>query len=137
MSDTVPHAPGTVRSLTCCCCAEHAGRWAQHWNRDIGFGLCGACAVRLAATVNPDEMRSRYGEPGVNYPAPPAPSAPLPPVAAAVHATAAQTARDLVAGYRLSIDDTGALSPQLARLTYNITQALIAATIIVVAGKDT
>lgn len=31
------------RNLTCNCCGESAGRFAQWWNRDTGFGQCGRC----------------------------------------------------------------------------------------------
>lgn len=66
-----PHAPGTVRNLRCCCCDESAGRWAQHWNRDTGYGLCAACARRIRERGGPDAtpeaMDRLYGRPGVNY----------------------------------------------------------------------
>jgi hypothetical protein len=53
--------------MTCCVCGAHAGLHDQHWNRDTGYGICPRCAAQEAGTTTPDDMRSRYGEPGVNY----------------------------------------------------------------------
>lgn len=39
----------TNRNLTCCVCSDPAGRWAQHWNRDTGWGICTRCAAEQAA----------------------------------------------------------------------------------------
>lgn len=53
--------------LDCCVCGAGAGRWAQHWNRDTGYGICGQCAAEQAAIETPERMQELYGTPGVNY----------------------------------------------------------------------
>lgn len=59
-----------MRHLTCCICSAHAGYWAQHYNRDIGWGICASCAAEQAGKETPENMASYYGKPGVNYEAP-------------------------------------------------------------------
>jgi hypothetical protein len=54
-------------SLTCCCCGKPAGRFKQHYNRDVGFGLCVVCARWLNTRETPDAMKLAYGLPGINY----------------------------------------------------------------------
>lgn len=56
-----------VRNLGCCVCANHAGKWLQHWNRDDGFGICPRCAASEATRLSPETMASYYGAAGVNY----------------------------------------------------------------------
>jgi len=63
----------TARHLTCCVCGSAAGRWQQHWNRDIGYGICQPCATEQTGKETPERMESLYGKPGVNYEAPVAP----------------------------------------------------------------
>lgn len=57
----------TNRHLTCCVCGAAAGRWAQHWNRDTGYGICPPCAVEQSARETAETMARNYGQPGVNY----------------------------------------------------------------------
>lgn len=59
-----------MRQLTCCVCGAHAGYWAQHYNRDTGWGICSSCAAEQAGKESPENMLSYYGKPGVNYEAP-------------------------------------------------------------------
>jgi hypothetical protein len=62
------HAPGTIRQLRCACCDGDAGRFAQHWNRDTGFGVCSECVARqLAKGVSAQEITELYGVEGINY----------------------------------------------------------------------
>jgi len=56
-----------LKDLTCCVCGGAAGRFAQHWNRDTGYGICARCAAEEAGQSTPEELVSRYGTPGVNY----------------------------------------------------------------------
>ncbi len=55
------------RLMTCCCCGGAAGRFAQHWSRDTGYSICPRCVAEQCATSAPDEIRLRYGQPGMNY----------------------------------------------------------------------
>jgi predicted amidophosphoribosyltransferase len=55
------------RRLTCSCCGSDAGRWAQHWNRDTGYGICPKCVEWLRTRYEPDEMIRLYGTPGINH----------------------------------------------------------------------
>ncbi|BCA57702.1 hypothetical protein [Sphingomonas sp. HMP6] len=64
------HGVGVIRSLTCCCCGGGAGRWAQHWNRDRGYGICRACLDGPYAGSDPAELASLFGTEGVNYAGP-------------------------------------------------------------------
>lgn len=57
----------TNRHLTCCVCSDPAGRWAQHWNRDTGWGICTRCAAEQSGKETPERMAELYGLPGVNY----------------------------------------------------------------------
>lgn len=72
METTVPHAPGTVRNLSCNCCGGFAGRFAQWWNMDTGYGICRLCAVRQQSketdqTERTDRLAFRCGVEGVNW----------------------------------------------------------------------
>jgi hypothetical protein len=68
-----------IRNMTCCVCGSAAGRWAQHWNRDTGFGICSKCVEwQRDRGTSQEEMKSLYGEPGVNYSDPINPLAALP-----------------------------------------------------------
>lgn len=57
------------RILTCACCGGEAPAYAQWWNRDRGYGLCGLCAAEIQseATHDPGEFRRSYGEPGIHW----------------------------------------------------------------------
>lgn len=69
-SDTNTTTNG-VRRLVCAVCGEDAGRFAQHWNRDIGFGICRTCVVSLRKGGETEsEIRLNYGVEGVNYAGP-------------------------------------------------------------------
>lgn len=46
----------TARQLTCSVCGAGAGRWAQHWNRDTGYGICAACAATEAGRETPNDI---------------------------------------------------------------------------------
>lgn len=62
----------TRRHMKCSVCGAAAGRWAQHWNRDTGWGICRDCVDWLKAKGYSDaEMKDLYGEPGVHYAPPP------------------------------------------------------------------
>jgi hypothetical protein len=56
-------------TLTCAVCGESAGRWAQHWNRDDGFGVCGKCVRWLRDThrESQDTIENLYGIEGINW----------------------------------------------------------------------
>lgn len=60
---------GAVRNLECAVCGDSAGRYAQHWNRDRGFGVCRRCVDWLLRTgrATPDDITELYGVEGVNY----------------------------------------------------------------------
>lgn len=56
------------RFLECCICGEYAGQFRQHWNRDIGFGICRRCVDdEIKRGISATEMLSLYGEEGINY----------------------------------------------------------------------
>ena len=59
----------TVKRLRCCVCDGLALAVKQWWNRDKGFGLCGACARKLKAQRDYDaqEFESYYGLEGVHW----------------------------------------------------------------------
>jgi hypothetical protein len=58
----------TIRRLNCCVCGDDAGRFAQHWNRDRGYGICRRCIDWLTAKgTTSDELTDLYGRAGVNY----------------------------------------------------------------------
>jgi hypothetical protein len=63
------HNPGTVRLLYCNCCGERAGRFAQHWNQDTGYGICHPCIVKMYRGRGETEetIRSYFGVEGVNF----------------------------------------------------------------------
>jgi len=57
-----------TRNLTCCCCGESAGKWAQWFNRDTGYGVCAKCVEWVRSRGESEsEIRSNYGIEGVNY----------------------------------------------------------------------
>jgi len=67
-------------TLTCCVCGAGAKAVKQWWNRDRGYGLCGACAAWLKSRpdYNQAEFDSYYGVEGVHWlPLEPQPSAPV------------------------------------------------------------
>ena len=64
------HGVGVIRSLSCCCCGGDAGRWAQHWNRDRGYGICRTCIEGPYSCSGPIELTSLFGTEGVNYAGP-------------------------------------------------------------------
>lgn len=60
----------------CACCGADAGRWQQWHNQDTGYGLCRACADRIATHQpfgRPGELNDpaafcrTYGLPGIHY----------------------------------------------------------------------
>jgi hypothetical protein len=54
--------------LTCCCCGESAGNFAQHWNRDTGYGICAKCIAWIRSRGESEsEIKSLYGIEGVNF----------------------------------------------------------------------
>lgn len=58
-----------LRRLECCCCGNAAPAYAQWWNRDTGFGLCGRCAtwIRSRKIYDAEEFTSLYGEEGTHW----------------------------------------------------------------------
>lgn len=57
-----------IRRLECCVCGGDAGRWAQWWNRDTGYGVCVECVRRLRARGTDEAtIRQDYGVEGVNF----------------------------------------------------------------------
>ena len=55
-----------IKELICCCCgSQTTGR--QWWNRDIGYGLCEECGVRISKREDEETMKSCYGEKGIHY----------------------------------------------------------------------
>lgn len=57
-----------IRLMKCSVCGGNAGKHAQHWNRDTGWGLCtGCCEWLVGRRTGPEEMKDLYGEPGLNY----------------------------------------------------------------------
>jgi hypothetical protein len=56
-------------TLECCCCGERAPAKRQWWNRDRGFGLCGACAEMITRRpdYNPEDFTQSYGHVGVHW----------------------------------------------------------------------
>ena len=56
------------RPLTCCCCGNYAGKWAQHWNRESGFGICRKCIDWLLSRGDAaSEIADLYGVEGINF----------------------------------------------------------------------
>lgn len=70
---------GPARYKQCACCAGNAGRWAQHYNRDTGYGVCTPCydlmlsgtwgrdLQRMSLRERLDYLANLYGRPGVNH----------------------------------------------------------------------
>lgn len=59
----------TIRNMTCNCCGASAGRFRQWWNRDNGFGQCGACTDwSLERGESLAHVRDMAGDPGVHRP---------------------------------------------------------------------
>lgn len=57
--------------LTCACCDEYAGKWEQHWNQDVGYGVCKSCIPFIMSHgMDKEAFELAYGKPGVNYEAP-------------------------------------------------------------------
>ena len=60
-----------VRRMRCSCCDGYAGRFAQWWNRDTGYGVCGNCVAWFKSRNMPDsELEFGYGRAGVHYATP-------------------------------------------------------------------
>lgn len=58
----------TIRSMTCCCCGNSAGRWKQHWNRDTGYGICKPCVEWVRSRGETEaEIADLYGKESVNW----------------------------------------------------------------------
>ena len=51
----------------CCICGAFAGQWAQHWNRDQGWGTCRPCVDEQIKKAGPAEVADLYGIEGLNY----------------------------------------------------------------------
>jgi len=68
MSKALPYEDEPMHAMTCCVCgARTIGR--QWYNRDYGYGLCGACAFDfLLGRETPEQMSNYYGHEGVHYP---------------------------------------------------------------------
>lgn len=72
-SATVFYCGAKLRRLVCCCCGESAGNWVQHWNRDIGFGVCYCCVTRIRERksgpgfMSEKDILECYGIEGVNW----------------------------------------------------------------------
>jgi len=67
-------AAGPVRRMTCSCCGSYAGHFAQHANRDTGYGMCRPCIEwvqkprgkhQLGETAA--ELLDLYGIEGTHY----------------------------------------------------------------------
>jgi hypothetical protein len=57
-----------TRLLTCCVCGSDAGRWEQHWNRDLGYGVCAKCVAWLRSRGETEkEIADLYGKEGVHW----------------------------------------------------------------------
>ncbi len=57
-----------MRTMTCCVCGEHAGRWHQHWNRDTGYGICVKCIAWLRDRQTSEaELLDLYGKENINW----------------------------------------------------------------------
>ncbi len=54
-------------TLICCCCGGEAPALEQWWNRDTGYGLCGACAARIQASGKEPEFELTYGVEGKHW----------------------------------------------------------------------
>ena len=62
----------TVRRMQCCCCGSDAGRWAQWWNRDTGYGICRRCIDWQRARGTDDAERGAGpGDEVLSHGAPP------------------------------------------------------------------
>jgi hypothetical protein len=64
-----------IRVLECCCCGEST-RGRQWWNRDTGYGICGACIKWFRTSRKPDrddpreseeQIRDYYGIEGIHF----------------------------------------------------------------------
>ncbi len=57
---------GDIKTLQCACCGTEAiGR--QWHNRDIGYGLCEACADWIAGRETAEYLHKGYGVKGIHY----------------------------------------------------------------------
>jgi hypothetical protein len=58
-----------TRNLECNCCGSSAGRFAQWWNRDTGYGQCGACSDwSLERGETLAHIKDMAGNPGEHRP---------------------------------------------------------------------
>lgn len=55
-----------IKSLLCSCCGGRT-RGRQWHNRDTGYGLCEACALRISEKETPEQLLRNYGEKGFHY----------------------------------------------------------------------
>lgn len=56
-----------MKILTCGCCGERAPG-SQHWNQDIGFGICPRCVISVLNNPRAGEEELKgYGIPGVHF----------------------------------------------------------------------
>lgn len=60
--------------LTCSCCGGYASAYEQWHNRDIGYGMCGACIERIKRErpmkrepMSDDEIKRCYGVEGIHW----------------------------------------------------------------------
>lgn len=56
-----------MKTLICCVCGGEAPSRKQWWKRDSGYGACGECVFRVAASGKEEDVRSLYGDPGTHY----------------------------------------------------------------------
>lgn len=56
-----------MKPKVCCLCGADAGKHAQHFNRDFGYGICGKCVDAELSSVGIDSVLSCYGLPMLHY----------------------------------------------------------------------
>ena len=66
MTDQHPDLKKPIRPLYCCCCGAHT-RGRQHYNRDIGYGLCPRCIPLVTSKMSAEDVARAYGIRGIHY----------------------------------------------------------------------
>jgi len=57
-----------TRQLICACCGRHAGRWAQWWNQDTGYGVCASCVAWMKSKGDTNaQILDYFGHEGINW----------------------------------------------------------------------